>query len=217
MTINYTKAYCIGDSHANTYFGVAQNLESIAFGPNTMHRIANSGIDSIIGYLIDKKSIDSNIFYTKDCLLILAYGEIDVRCHINKQIKIHGRDEQEVIDTLVTSYINRVISIRNEYGNNLAVMSVVPPMKIENDENKIYHSPNFPFIGSDIERRDYTIKLNSKLLKECKSNDILFLDVYSDYVTDDGYLIRELSDNNVHILNRDRVINSLIKENLISQ
>lgn len=216
MKINYKKAYCLGDSHANTYSGIFENLRCVAFGPNTMYRIASSGIDKMLEVLVNDNTIDTSVFYTKDCLFILAYGEIDVRCHINNQIKIHGREENEVIDSLANLYIDRIVTIREEYGNTLAIMSVVPPMKIENEENKVYHSESFPFIGSDNERRDYTIKLNKILKEKSQANDIIFLDVYSDYVTDDGFLIKEYSDNNVHILNREKVINSLIRENIIS-
>ncbi|MFN9903947.1 MAG: hypothetical protein ACK55Z_35255, partial [bacterium] len=39
----------------------------------------------------------------------------------------------------------------------------------------------YPFIGSDIERKEYTILMNEKLKFLCKKNNFGFIDIYDKY------------------------------------
>jgi hypothetical protein len=197
----YNKIYCIGDSHANTLHG-APNITSIAFGPNTMHHIGKHGVENMLNYLYNTKEVIKEELFSENGLLILAYGEIDVRCHIDKQIVEKQREEDEVIKTLVDSYINQLKLI----PTNMGVLSVVPPIKFFSvDSSKIEFNITYPFVGPDLDRNRYTQKLNEYLHQRCIEENIIYIDVYNPYKDEEGFLIKELSDGNVHIYNRDKI------------
>lgn len=46
---------------------------------------------------------------TKDDIIILVYGEVDCRCHVQRQIDM-GRNEDDIINELVHNYF---ITIKN--------------------------------------------------------------------------------------------------------
>ena len=199
MTHNkkYNKIYCIGDSHANTLCG-APNTLSIAFGPNTMHHVGKYGIEDMLNYLYNTKEVIKEELFSEDGLLILAYGEIDVRCHINKQIIEKQREEDEVIKTLIDNYINQLKLV----STNVGVLSIVPPIRFYSE---IYFNINYPFVGSDLDRNRYTQKLNEYLYQRCVEENIVYIDVYNPYKDEEGFLIKELSDGNVHIYDRRKI------------
>jgi len=203
----YNKIYCIGDSHANTLHE-SPNITSIAFGPNTMHHIGKHGIEDMLNYLYDTKEVIKEELFSEEGLLILAYGEIDVRCHINKQIIEKQREEDEVIKTLIDNYINQLKLI----STNVGVLSIVPPIRFYSE---IYFNENFPFVGSDSDRNRYTQKLNEYLYQRCIEENIVYVDIYNLYKDEEGFLIKELSDGNVHIQNKNKVKDILINIGLI--
>ncbi len=94
-------------------------------------------------------------------------------------------------------------------------MSVVPPMNIDGNEDTVYYSKEFPFVGSDETRSRYTKKLNELLKTGCENNGITYIDTYKEYSDDQGFLIKEFSDDNVHIMNRDRAYKLLFDLNIL--
>lgn len=138
----------------------------------------------------------------KNGLWILCFGEIDVRCCIHNQIHKKNRQEDEVISTLAENYIENVLSIYPE----IAIMSVVPPMKFySGNYDPSLNDPTYPFVGSDEDRCRYTKKLNAKLIEKCKEKNLIYINVYDPHRDEDGFLIKELSDGNVHIMQRDKI------------
>jgi hypothetical protein len=53
------------------------------------------------------------------------------------------------------------------------------------------------------------------LKTKCEENEMIYVDVHSLYCDEDGYLIKELSDGEVHITNRDRLINFFENKNIV--
>jgi hypothetical protein len=196
--IPYPKIFAIGDSHSGTFapWAVAKSL-----GPETMYLMGTSDrhrFDNHITYLLERNDISRDGFW------VFCLGEIDVRCHIHKQVVEKGRDEDEVISTLATNFIEKIKTMHTDVG----VMSVVPPAAVEDKMDKVTHIVNspYPFIGSDEERSRYTRKLNIVLKKLCDENDLLYFDIYSLYSDEDGFLLQEYADGDlIHISNRDKV------------
>jgi hypothetical protein len=91
--------YIYGDSHAHYSF---KNLKlpyiDLHQASITMHRI---GRDNKIINFKNKENLKIND------IIILAYGEVDCRCHIQRQIDM-GRNEDEIINELVTNYIRTI-------------------------------------------------------------------------------------------------------------
>jgi hypothetical protein len=185
--------YLYGDSHARSSFkGITSPHECRAESSVTMYRIGR----------------DKSIVNWKPCnpddTVILAYGEVDCRAHIGKQVDL-GRTEDEVIQELTNAYIDTVRSVARCH---VIIVAVIPPTT-----NAEYCRENpdggFPFVSSDVDRVRYTRKVNETLKSLCRQNKFVFFTPYDPYTREDGCLRRELSDGNVHIGNTAHILSHL--------
>ena len=78
---------------------------------------------------------------------------------------------------------------------HVGVLNIVPPV----NRNNTWENPDQPYIGSDEERKLYSLYFNQKCKEKCKENNFIFVDVYENYMDSNGYLRKDLSDDNVHI------------------
>lgn len=79
----------------------------------------------------------------------------------------------------------------------VCVYNVVPPIQKHNTlENKEY-----PFLGTDEERKSYVLYFNKKLKTLCSKYNYIYFDVYDKYTDENGFLNKTLSDQVVHIAN----------------
>lgn len=189
--------YIYGDSHANLSF---KNLplphHKIYENSITMFRVGRD--KSIMNF--DKEGIINDASDPSRRILIsISYGEIDCRCHINRQINLQ-RDEDDIICELVNKYIDAIIDNTAGLDAKIVVVGVIPPTKRSDYEHlygQITHE--FPFLGSDQDRVRYTQKTNRLLEELSKKNNFIYFNPYLHYTRDDGTLKYELSDNTVHI------------------
>ena len=190
-----------GDSHARYNFnGLIFPHRNHSVNSTTMHRVGRD--KKIIGFSPDQLSAD-NIF-------VLQYGEIDCRCHINRQYKL-GRDVHEICDSIVKEYINSIIVNITTY-KAIIVCAVIPPTcqkEYEDINGPITHE--FPFVGNDIERISYTNMINEYLMLYCKQHNFIFFDPYDSYKRLDGTLRFELSDKTVHIQQNEPILDMFNK------
>lgn len=134
-----------------------------------------------------------------DDTIIFCMGEIDCRCHVYKYV-----DEyityQDVINCIVVNYMEAIkLNLNTSLLKlkNVCVYNVVPPIqKFNTFENREY-----PFLGTDDERKTYVKYFNNKLCQECAKNGFIFFDIYDKYSDSNGFLRKDLSDGNVHIKN----------------
>lgn len=211
--------HVIGDSHGffcfnnqeslitkneNSAFVYAKNNMNIMFPfcihwleSRTMFRV---GRDNIAGLNIKQFGVQEHD------VVVFVFGEVDVRCHIGKQRDEKNRNEDEVIDSLATSYIATIKNNMMNYTSlKCVIMSVVPP----SDKG---FNPSYPFYDTLANRVQLTQKLNERLKNKCDLNGIYFLDTYSIFAQADGSLDQSLSDGIVHIHPRN---NRCIKNRLI--
>lgn len=194
--------YIYGDSHASINFkNLKLNYTDLHYSAITMFRI---GRDNII--------INFNIgIIQKNDVIILSYGEVDCRCHIQRQI-ILGRNEDDIINELVVNYFNTINNNTLNIGAKIIIVGVIPPTK-KNDYERI-NGPvlhEFPFLGSDEDRVRYTKKIN-KLLEELSIiNNYYYFNPYSYYERPDGTLKYELSDKLVHLGNNSYFLEKFIE------
>ena len=195
--------YVFGDSHGTMFTNVSLPDMYFAHMPSvTMHKI---GRDNNIPQCPEECMNQSDI-------AIVCYGEIDCRCQIMKQVQ-KGRDEDEVIESLVMAYMTTLKRILRRC-RAVIVVAVVPPTRQEDYERHngaITHE--FPFVGSDKERVKITQKVNSMLEKHIQVHEsFLFFSPFSEYTRNDGTLKHELSDNQVHIsLDENAIITESIE------
>ena len=131
--------------------------------------------------------------------IIFCLGEIDCRCHIHKHIT-DTITYQDIINNVVDNYFEAIEL--NVYTSqiklkNVCVYNVVPPIQKYNTRE----SPEYPYLGTDEERNQYTLYFNEKIKKKCIENEYIFFDIYDKYIDEYGFLRKDLSDDNVHIRN----------------
>lgn len=192
--------HTIGDSHSS--FGWSGTV--------------NHPLGALLCYSFGKeclKRCDIRNFNIKDGdTIIFCLGEIDCRCHINKFTE--WKSYQEIIDEIVDNYfkaINLNVTVSQLKLANVCVYNVVPPAQIHNTWN----NPAYPFLGTDEERKSYALYFNKKLKEKCIEYGYVFFDIYDKYTDENGFLRKDLSDNNVHISNGIH-INNFIKDVLPS-
>jgi hypothetical protein len=181
--------YIYGDSHAGESFrGLQLPHTDLHQNSVTMHRIGRDGI--IINFDPEQ--------HTNDSIVCFMYGEVDCRCHVQRQIDL-GRDENEVISELVRAYFG-TLKKNIRLCKAVVVVGVVPPTIREKHED--IHGPithAFPFVGTDMDRVRYTKKVNRSIQAYCKSHGYTYFAPYAYYTSEDGTMKRELSDLNVHL------------------
>jgi hypothetical protein len=178
--------YIYGDSHGGHSFKLLQLPHENHSQPSiTMFRIGRD--NKIINFVAQQKEND---------VIVLAYGEVDCRCHIQRQINL-GRQEDECIEELVANYIQ---TIQNIQKPNIILVGVIPPTRQVDYEN--VNGPivsEFPFVGKDDDRVRFTNKVNLKLEEKAKQNQFIYFNAYDHYTNADGTLKHELSDTTVHL------------------
>ena len=177
--------------------------------------IINHYIGAVLCYSFGKEKLNrcniSNFNIQDGDTICFCFGEIDCRCHIHKHIT-YTKTYKDIIDDIVHNYFEaielNVKSILPIKLKNICVYNVVPPIQKYNT----IENPSFPYLGTDEERKQYTLYFNSKLKEKCKEKNYIYFDIYNYYTDDNGYLRKDLSDRIVHI-NNGIYIKKFIEEN----
>jgi len=176
--------------------------------------VINHHLGAILCHSFGKEKLnrcDIREFNIKDGdTIIFSLGEIDCRCHIHKHIT-DTTTYQYIINEMVNNYFEAIelnVSISQIKLKNVCVYNVVPPVQKYNS----CEDPNFPFLGTDEERKQYVLYFNEKLKEKCIERGYIFFDIYNNYIDENGFLRKDLSDGKVHIGN-GVYINNFIKEN----
>ena len=177
--------YVFGDSHSPS-FGIPGDILGSPTGPITMYMIGNVN-DPVYIDTYNLMIREGKCSWGKPW--IISAGEIDCRSLIYKQVTEKGRDEDKVINSLVTNYISRLLSI----NPNTLVTTICPPVKEFNSDNP------FPFRGSLEERARYVKKMNDKLIEVCANNNVTLINHYKYYADENGYMDLKYAPDNVHI------------------
>jgi hypothetical protein len=144
--------------------------------------------------------------------IVFCLGEIDCRCHIHKHIT-KTTTYQDIINNIVNNYFEAIelnVSISQIKLKNICVYNVVPPIQKYNT----LKNPEYPYLGTDEERKQYVLYFNKKLKEKCIEKGYIFFDIYNNYTDKNGYLRKDLSDHNVHISNGIFISNFIKKNNL---
>ncbi len=197
-----TDTHVFGDSHSDFAWRKCQNVITHHIGPVLCYSF---GKDNLKRCDISKHNIKDGD------TVIFSFGEIDCRCHIHKHIS-NKKTYQMIIDNIINNYIDAIkININNSNIKlkNVGIYNIVPPIQ----KNNTVENPEFPYIGSDDDRKLYVLYFNQELKKKCIENNWIFVDIYDKYTDKNGFLNKELSDGNVHI-NDERYLNEFINKYL---
>ena len=190
--------HTIGDSHC--LYGWTETIKH-HLGPVLCYSFGKEKLDRCDIRKFNIKDGDTIIF----CL-----GEIDCRCHIHKHITATITYE-DIINNIVDNYFEAIelnVSISKIKLKNICVYNVVPPIEKYNT----CENPQYPYLGSDEERKQYVLYFNKKLKEKCIEKEYIFFDIYDNYIDENGFLRKDLSDGIVHISN-GIYISNFIKEN----
>jgi hypothetical protein len=194
------KIHTIGDSHS--YFGWSN--------------VINHHLGPLLCYTFGKEKLKRcdirNFNLSNDDIVIFCLGEIDCRCHIHKYINL-SLSYFDIIDDIIKNYFESIklnIEVSKLKLKHICVYNVVPPVQKCNTLENL----EYPFLGSDDERKNYVLYFNKVLKDYCIEENYIFFDIYDKYIDENGFLNKQLSDNNVHIKN-NLYIDAFIKKNLI--
>lgn len=165
--------------------------------------IIHHGLEACLCYSFGRDKLNrcdiSKFNINNGDIIIFCLGEVDCRCHIHKHITQDITYEQ-IINIIVEKYFEAIdlnVKISGLKLRNICIYNVVPPVEKDNTpENK-----DFPFLGTDEERKKYTLYFNKKIKEFCEKYNYIFFDVYHKYTNENGFLSKELSDGLVHINN----------------
>jgi hypothetical protein len=144
--------------------------------------------------------------------IVFCLGEIDCRCHIHKYIT-NTTSYQDIIKSLVDHYFKAIklnVFVSKIKFKNVCVYNVVPPIQKYNTAE----NPEYPYLGTDLERKQYVLYFNEKIKEKCIEHKYIFFDIYNNYIDENGFLKKDLSDGNVHIKN-GIYISNFIKQHLL--
>jgi len=184
------KLHTFGDSHSHIgwEFSIPKlSIQHGMCGPYTMSRFGTEKLNFLNIKKVNVNEGDGVCF---------CFGEIDCRTHICKQENFKMRED--LMNEITFRYFEAIKANVDQYMNlTTMILSIVPtPTKINTIENREY-----PFVGTDDERKDITLYMNSKLKEYCEKYGYMFLNVYEKYCDENGFLNKELSDGHVHIKN----------------
>lgn len=191
--------HTFGDSHSCNGWSGIPNVVAHHLGAKLCFSIGRDGINIKDGYNVN--NCDTVIF---------CFGEIDCRCHIHKHIT-ESNDYKQIIDTIVNNYFIQIQNAVSTFDNlKTVIYNVVPPIQKHNTAE----NPEYPYLGTDEERKEYVLYFNEKLKQKCIEYKFVFFDVYNNYIDSNGFLNKSLSDGNVHI--RDGTyIKHFVENNLL--
>lgn len=179
-----------GDSHATRYGAWDKiNIDGLKININHL------GGKLMYSFGRDMLKVVSNI--NDGDIICFCFGEIDCRCHINK----YEPNWEKNIDDVVENYFICIQkNVENFKNVKVFIYNVVPQLERELEYNKWTEiGAELPAMGTDKDRKKYTLYMNDKLREYCEKYDYVFLDVYNKYINEKGFLNEKLSDTNCHI------------------
>lgn len=193
-----------GDSHALLSFRNLQlDHRNLFQFSRTMFRIGRD--NQIVNFKPNQLS--------RDRIFCLAYGEVDVRGHIGKQVH-YGRHHENVCKELVDAYLLTIQHNITEY-KAIVIMAISPPTASNDHEPCNIHNDGnggpIPFIGTDSDRVIYRNRMNELLEQGCSKLGYIFFNPYDPYIREDGTLRYELSDNCIHVGQNAHILNEFNK------
>jgi len=191
LHLNKEDIFAFGDSHVSFCFDGIPRCKTHWMGPITMHRVGRDKLN-----VLDLR----NWGVSNQTAIVFIFGEIDARAHVGEQQARQNATIEEITDTPSKNYIETIRLNKENFPDiKFFVCSVLPPLTS-------LGSSELPFSTPTRERVEIVKTINNKLKKLCSSGNIetelIYLDIHQYFSDSSGLMIRELSDNVVHV-NRD--------------
>ncbi len=183
----------IGDSHVNFFSGnellyfvsighginVSPSKNDLPFtcfhlGPCLAY--TSNSKDSSNHFAEKAEYIVSNIL-KENSKVVVALGEIDIRCHVYKETAKSNKSYQEVVDDILDNYFEFLTGL-SQKGFEVYVWGPIASQKDECPVTEMY-----PRVGSEIERNTATKYFTDEARRRCKDNNLTFMSIF-DAMTD---------------------------------
>lgn len=187
----------IGDSHARVFSGPGFLVRHL--GPITLNRACREGeAERIVSSSFRSPRIATwlvrLLFRDPQSIVVLSFGEIDIRAHVYLQSLSQGRSGDEVVISLAKSTLEFVDRVSKLARRNVIFLSIPPPTSIHLNEK-------FPTRGDFSDRVSWTRLLNQQIrvgLNSMSTGRVAFLERSSIFEDPSGAMIPELSDGGIH-------------------
>lgn len=201
--------HTFGDSHASSTYSHWGRIEitnvkikTNHLGGKLMYTFGKLGKE-----LLDIKNHGVN----ENDIVIFCFGEIDCRNHVHKHIT-NEFSYKDVINGIVFDYFNAIKQNVEQYNNiRTCVYNIIPPTRWRHEHPSHPH----PFLGTDDERKIYYKYMNERIKELCKVYNYFYFDIYDNCCDEEGFLKKEYSDGNVHLINTEhstKIINYLLNK-----
>jgi hypothetical protein len=192
--------YALGDSHCIYTFAWIPGVQHVHLGAITMRRVARAD-DDIVTAAVRGLNLSA-----RD-VLILTFGEIDVRCHVKRWVSEDGG--YGALFRLV-DYYTHFVSGLNTNGARKAIMSIIPP-----SPHARVNTEAWPVDSTDAERVEYTLRMNALLRPGCAVRGLTYLDVYTAHADAHGMLVADPQNTDMHLRENHRVHGLLTEAGLL--
>jgi len=153
--------------------------------------------------------LNDHLIYDGDTI-VFCFGEIDARCHIHR-LRESEIGFKNIINDLVHNYMAAIKEHTSEFNLKVCVYFVPPAVR---KETILVHDVEYPFLGTDAERKKYVQYMNERLRNECEEKGFMFIDLYDQYCDKEGFLNIDMSDGGPHIKEIVPLVN-FINRNMI--
>lgn len=198
------RIYCIGDSHV-CFFSGRDNIQppwpeltddnlpcfrSFRLGPILAYNLCRAGASNRGREKLFELSAGH---IPRGSRVLLCFGEIDCRVHLQRQSIRQSRPLQDVVGECVERYMS-VASELKHLGLKIIIYNVIPS-SIHDD----LESEEFPAFGSCIERNNVTRLFNLELIRQCNQRDMLFVSTFDSLVDSRGMTDMSYYMDKVHL------------------
>ena len=177
--------HTFGDSHSGGNWGITNGIRPQYVHPRLCYSFGKDQ-DTLLKPDHGIKEGDAVLF----CL-----GEIDCRNHIFKHVTPELPPEKMVRD-IVDNYLKAIKkNVDLLPVVDVLVLSVTPTAYIEDVSKYV----GYPRCDTHENRKYYTLLFNWFIAEKCQEYCYTFVDVFTDYLSDSGFLNTQYSFDGVHI------------------
>lgn len=202
------KIYVLGDSHTN-FFSGEEFIRFIKYknGINKVYPLINCfkpyHLGSTLAYNIANPNSSTQGLkrvnwllknkIPKESILILCFGEIDIRCHVIKQSKVQNKTTEEIIDNIINNYAKFIKYLQEKDYKIITWAPIASPKDIWTD------NPDYPKIGTEDERNYATKIFNEKLEQLSKEHNFINCSIFPKIIDKDNKTIEKYIADECHL------------------
>ena len=193
-------AWIFGDSHIGH---IAQKINYNKFDYNDLYVKPVSKIGLSCNRFSNSDYLEYLSYFSinDDDIIILNYGEIDIRMAVHVKKFKYGIDIKTILKKVIHNYLNAINSISKKYPKNKII--VLRPNRPFTDSQIIGENGKKQFLFNSNEKDRLILDeiFNNEFLELNKIyNNFEYIDITNDYTCEDGFICKDLlRENDCHM------------------